>query len=287
MKRETMLDGVKVDFSSVKTNGTTLNVATAGTGRSVLLLHGWPFNWYVWHGILPDLVHHGFRVIAPDLRGIGESARPSGGYDLHSLAEDCEGLLQALEADQADVVGFDIGLQPAVMLALRHPKRVRCLVLTEALVGRLPGADKFLKAGPPWWFGFHAAPGLAEKVLEGHEDTYLNWFYENSTIQKLSKESRAEYIRAYSGSEALRGGFDHYRAFAIDAQQIEDAFAETRLTQPTLVIGGGVVGDATFLQLKPFADEIRYTQIENCGHVTPQEQPAAFLEQVLNFFSEL
>jgi pimeloyl-ACP methyl ester carboxylesterase len=285
MKSEKTLDGIQVALNRIETNGTTLNVATAGAGRSVLLLHGWPFNWYVWHRILPGLVRHGFRVIAPDLRGIGESSRPSGGYDLHSLAKDLEGLLQALEADEADVVGFDLGLQQAVMLALRHPERVRHLVLTEALVGRLPGAEKFLKAGPPWWFGFHAAPGLAERVLAGHEETYLNWFYENSTVQKLSEESRAEYIRAYTGSEALRGGFDHYRAFAVDAQQIEDAFAGARLRQPTLVIGGGAVRDATFLQLHPFADEIRYTQIENCGHVTPQEQPAAFLEQLLIFFS--
>jgi pimeloyl-ACP methyl ester carboxylesterase len=285
MKSEKTLDGIQVALNRIETNGTTLNVATAGAGRSVLLLHGWPFNWYVWHRILPGLVRHGFRVIAPDLRGIGESSRPSGGYDLHSLAKDLEGLLQALEADEADVVGFDLGLQQAVMLALRHPERVRHLVLTEALVGRLPGAEKFLKAGPPWWFGFHAAPGLAERVLVGHEETYLNWFYENSTVQKLSEESRAEYIRAYTGSEALRGGFDHYRAFAVDAQQIEDAFAGARLRQPTLVIGGGAVRDATFLQLHPFADEIRYTQIENCGHVTPQEQPAAFLEQLLIFFS--
>lgn len=283
MKRERTLDGITIDLNFVQVNGIKLNVASAGTGPTVLLLHGWPFNWYVWHRIMPGLVRNGFRVIAPDLRGIGESSRPSSGYDLHSLAEDWAALLQALGTDQAAVVGFDLGLQSALMLALRHPDRVGRLVLTEALAGSLPGAEQFMKAGPPWWFSFHGVPGLAEEVLVGHEERYLNWFYENHTIQKLSAESRAEYVRAYTGSEALRGGFAHYRAFAVDAQQIEDAFAKNRLRQPTLVIGGGVVRNVTFLQLQPFTDDIRYTQIENCGHVTPQEQPEVFLRELLTF----
>lgn len=283
MTRERTIDGIQVDLNFVQANGTTLNVATAGTGDPVLLLHGWPFNWYVWHRIMPGLVRHGFRVIAPDLRGIGESSRPLGGYDLISLSEDWMALLQALDVSQASVVGFDIGLQSALMFALRHPERVRHLVLTESLVGRLPGAEQFLKAGPPWWFGFHGAPGLAEEVLVGHEETYLNWFYQNSTVQILSEESRGEYVRAYTGTDALRGGFAHYRAFAMDAQQLEDAFVEGRLRQPTLVLGGGMVRDAPFLQLKPFADNIRYKQLENCGHVTPQEQPTDFLEELLTF----
>lgn len=286
MNRERTIDGIKVDLSFIEVNGATLNVATAGDGRAVLLLHGWPFNWYVWHRILPGLVRQGFRVIAPDLRGIGDSSRPADGYDLHSLSEDWVALLLALGVESAAVVGFDIGLQSALMLALRHPERVDHLVLTESLAGRLPGAEQFLKAGPPWWFGFHSAPGLAENVLVGHEDIYLNWFYDNSTVQKLSRESRAEYVRAYTGSEALRGGFAHYRAFAIDAQQLEDALAETRIQPPTLIIGGGVVRDATFLQLKHFADDIRYKQIDNCGHVTPQEQPAVFLEELLHFLTD-
>ena len=285
MSRERTIDGTQVNLNFVQANGITLNVATAGNGDPVLLLHGWPFNWYVWHRILPGLVRHGFRVIAPDLRGIGESSRPAGGYDLISLAEAAMALLQALNVSQANVVGFDIGLQSALMLALRHPECVRHLVLTESLAGRLPGAEQFLKGGPPWWFGFHGVPDLAEKVLAGHEKIYLNWFYQNSTVQKLSAESRAEYVRAYTGTDALRGGFAHYRAFATDAQQLEDAFAQGRLRRPTLVLGGGTVREATFLQLQPFADDIRYKQLENCGHVTPQEQPNGFLENLITFFS--
>lgn len=290
MKRERTIDGVPVDLSFIQANGVTLNVATAGAGTPVLLLHGWPFNWYLWHRVLPGLVRHGFRVIAPDLRGIGQSDRPQNGYDLFTLSEDWVQLLDALHVDQADVVGFDIGLQSALMLALRHPARVKHLVLTEALAGRLAGAERFLKAGPPWWFGFHSAaglagaPGLAEEVIAGREEQYLNWFYQHSTVQKLSDESRAEYVRAYAGVEGLRGGFAHYRAFATDAEQIDTTFAVSRLHHPTLVIGGGTVGDATYHQLQPFADDLHYASIENCGHVTPQEQPEAFLQQLLSFF---
>lgn len=107
-------------------------------------------------------------MIAPDLRGIGDSLRPADGYDLHSLTEDWVALLQALGVEKAAVVGFDRSLQSALMLALRHPERVNHFVLTESLAGRLPSAEQFLQAGPLWWFGFHSAPGPAENVLVGH-----------------------------------------------------------------------------------------------------------------------
>lgn len=161
----------------------------------------------------------------------------------------------------AAVVGFDLGVQSAFMLAMRYPNLVSHLILTEALIGRLPGAEDFFKAGPPWWFGCHAAPGLAENAILGNEAAYLNWFYDHSTVQKLSEESRVQYVRAYTGRDALRGGFEHYRAFPLDSIQVDEELRNSRLMQPTLIIGGGVVKDAPYRQLKPFAADLRYEQV--------------------------
>ena len=159
----------------ITTNGTVLHVATAGQGPAVVLLHGWPHTWQLWTNIIPALVAT-HRVIAPDLRGLGDSERAADGYDLHTLAADIAGLLQALGETRADIVGIDAGAPPAFMLAMQRPSQVRRLVLMESLLGGLPGAERFLAAGPPWWFGFHAVAGLAETVLTGHEGEYLDWF---------------------------------------------------------------------------------------------------------------
>ncbi len=78
-----------------------------------------------------------------------------------------------LEVCSADVVGIDAGTPPAFLLAMRRPDLVRRLVVMESLLGGLPGAEAFLAQGVPWWFGFHAVPGLAETVLTGHEARYV------------------------------------------------------------------------------------------------------------------
>nr|WP_229907126.1 alpha/beta fold hydrolase [Streptomyces vinaceus] len=143
----------------IATNGVQLNVAIAGEGPAVLLLHGFPHTWQLWSDIMGRLAGQ-FRVIAPDLRGFGASDRPVEGYDAGTLAADVEGLLDAVGEPSAAVVGIDAGAAPAVLLALRRPGLVRRLVVMEALLGRLPGAEDVFAGGAPWWFGFHAVPGL-------------------------------------------------------------------------------------------------------------------------------
>lgn len=208
-----VIGNVVADVRMVEVNGITIQTAVAGAGKPILLLHGWPFSWSVWRAIMPGLVQAGYLVIAPDLRGIGGTSRPADGCDIDTPANDHAALLMALGLRDAVVVGFDLGVQSAFMLAIKRPDLVSQLIVTEALMGDLPGAEYFLKAGPPWWFAFHGTPDLAEEVLCGNDDAYLNWFYEHHTVQKLPAASRAEYVRAYTDHEALRRGFAHYRAF--------------------------------------------------------------------------
>ncbi len=83
----------------------------------------------------------------------------------------------------------------------------------ESLLGRLPGAESFLAGGAPWWFGFHAVPGLAETVLEGNEARYLDWFLDTGTLgDGVRPAVRDAFVRAYTGREALRCAFSYYRA---------------------------------------------------------------------------
>lgn len=266
-----------VALRQVKANGVELNVALAGEGPAVLLLHGFPHTWQLWTHVLDGLAGR-YRVIAPDLRGCGASARTAGGYDAGTLAADAEALLDALGETSAAVVGIDAGTPPAFLLAMRRPDLVRRLVVMESLVGRLPGAEEFLAHGAPWWFGFHSAPGLAESVLTGHEDRYIDWFLDAGTLgQGVDPAVRDAFVHAYTGTEALRCAFSYYRALPESSRQIQEAVRTARLTVPTMAIGAHPVGSVLEQQLRPVTDHLSGHVIENCGHIIPLHRPDRLL----------
>lgn len=264
----------------VEANGIEINVADAGEGPAILLLHGFPHTWRLWSAVIPHLARD-HRVLAPDLRGLGATTRADGGYDAANLAVDAEALLDALGEPTAAVVGIDAGTPPAFLLALRRPERVRRLVLMESLLGRLPGAEAFLAGGPPWWFGFHAVPGLAETVLAGHEADYIGWFLDAGTRGRgVAPEIREHFAAAYTGRESLRCAFEHYRAMPTSAAQIAEA---GRLTVPTLAIGAHPVGDALANQLRPIADDLTAHLVEDCGHIIPLDRPDVLVPLLTSF----
>jgi pimeloyl-ACP methyl ester carboxylesterase len=264
-----------MELRRISTNGTELNVALDGAGAPVLLLHGWPHTWQVWRPVL-RLIAARRRIIAPDLRGLGDSARAPGGFDAVTGAGDMLGLFDALGVERADVVALDAGVPAAFMLGALHPDRVRRLVLMEATLPGLPGGF----ATPPWWFGFHSVPELAETVLEGHEGAYLDWFLAAGTYERrgVPAEIRDAFVRAYTGRDALRCGFGYYRAAAANAAAIG---AAGRLTVPTLALGGNTVGDLLHRQLAPVAADLTGEIIPRSGHLVPLDRPDAVAEALL------
>ncbi|MEV0747535.1 alpha/beta hydrolase (plasmid) [Streptomyces sp. NBC_00184] len=269
----------------IATNGVELDVAIAGDGPAVLLLHGFPHTWQLWSGIMGRLSGQ-YRVIAPDLRGFGASERAVDGYDAGTLAADAEGLLDALGETSAAVVGIDAGASPATMLALRRPGLVRRLVVMEALLGRLPGAESAFAGGAPWWFGFHDVPGLAETVLAGNEAPYIEWFLDSGTLGRgVPEDIRAAFVHAYTGSETLRCAFSYYRALPTSAQQFQDAVATARLTMPTMAIGSHPVGTALERQLRPITDDLTGHHLQDCGHIIPLDRPHDLLALLAPFLS--
>ncbi|GAA1877913.1 alpha/beta fold hydrolase [Streptantibioticus ferralitis] len=274
-----------IELRRVATNGVELNVALAGDGPAVLLLHGFPHTWQLWVEVIGKLADQ-HRVIAPDLRGLGASPRAADGYDAANLAADAEGLLTALGESSAAVVAMDAGTPPAFLLAMRRPDLVRRLVVMESLLGRLPGAEEFLAPGAPWWFGFHAQPGLAESVLTGHEAEYLDWFLNSGTHGRgVRADIRDAFVNAYTGGEALRCAFSYYRALPTSAQQIQDAVDTARLTVPTMALGAHPVGTALEQQLRPVADHLESHLIEDCGHIIPLDRPQALLDLLKPFLA--
>ncbi|MFI6122565.1 alpha/beta fold hydrolase [Streptomyces sp. NPDC051064] len=273
------------ELRRVSVNGVELNVATAGTGPAVLLLHGFPHTWRLWTDVMGGLAGQ-HRVIAPDLRGLGASTRAADGYDAETLAGDFLALLDACGERSAAVIGIDAGTPPAFLMAMRSPERVRRLVLMESLLGPLPGAEGFLAGGAPWWFGFHSVPGLAETVLPGNEAAYIDWFLDQGTLgEGIAPEIRDAFVSAYTGPEALRCAFAYYRAMPTSGGQIRKAVEAGRLSVPTMAVGARPVGRSLEQQLRPVADDLTGHVVEDCGHMIPLHRPEALLDLVRPFLA--
>lgn len=266
----------------------TVHYVTAGHGPPLVLLHGWPQTCYAWRKVIPRLARR-HRVIAPDLRGLGDSSRPQDGFDKRTVARDVAGLLQQhLGIDEAYVVGHDWGGPVAFALAAFHPGLVRRLVMLDAAVPG-DGSGTFSQHGRRWHHAFHQTPELPEQLIAGREDIYYGWFYEHYGYVEgaISAEDAAEYLRTYANAETARTGLAYYRTIDSDIATNGEYLQDHRLAMPVLAIGGARAfgrGDETLASLRRVGTDVSGGVIEDCGHWIPEEQPDRIAAEMLRFF---
>lgn len=268
-----------------------LHYVTAGSGPPVVLLHGWPQTWYEWRHVIPALAKH-YTVIAPDLRGLGDSSRPLSGYDKRTVAEDVWKLVHDhLGHRRFLLVGHDWGGPTAYALAAAHPDAVEKLVLIDVVV---PGdGGDFSQGGRRWHHQFHITPDLPEALTEGRERVYLRWFYQTFAYRPdaIGEADLDEFVRTYAQPGAMRAGFAYYRAMTQDAADNRTRIALGKLSMPTLGIGGAVGyphgrGRAHEPEesLRRVAHDVKGLVIPECGHFVPEEQPERLVAALLDFF---
>ena len=270
-----------------------LHYVSAGQGPPVVLLHGWPQTWWEWRHIIPALAPH-YTVIAPDLRGLGDSSRPLGGYDKRTVADDVWRLVsQTLGHQRFRLVGHDWGGPTAFALAADHPDAVQQLAIVDVVI---PGCGgDFSQGGRRWHHQFHITPDLPEALVQGRERLYLRWFYQTFAYfpGAIGEADLDEYVRTYSQPGAMRAGFAYYRAIAEDAKanaaQLATGF---RLPMPVLAVGGANSyphargrGREVEESLRRVARDVTGAVIPDCGHFVPEEQPTAFNRLLLEFFA--
>jgi pimeloyl-ACP methyl ester carboxylesterase len=267
-----------------------LHYATAGEGPAVLLLHGWPQTSFMWRGVLPGLAAAGYRAIAPDLRGLGDSSRPAGGYDKKTLARDVWRLAhEVLGEGRLFVVGHDWGGPTAFALAAQHRDAVRRLAIFDAPV---PGDGTPAMFANRWHHGLHWEPDLPEALTEGREEVYLRFFYRHwgARPDAIDEEAQREYLRTYRQPGAMRAGFELYRATPRDVADNEAFLArDGKLRMPVLCYGGAQGrgrGMAAIESWRRVAEDVRGGIAEGCGHWIPEERPDWTLAQLLAFFGE-
>ena len=288
---------------SAMVNGRRLHYWIGGSpgGRPVLLWHGFLGTAYSWQKVMPLLTEAGYAVLAPDMRGYGDSDKPMGddGYDARALAEEFRALVRQIQFGDGQrlfIAAHDMGAHPALLWAADHPEEVAGLaymevptMLAEFLTKVIAYTPEAMAKGSMWWWILPLAPGVPERLIVGHEREFLTWFYEGATADKtsISEDSIQETLRTFSGVEGVLGALGVYRAAFTTIDQTTP-LKEKKVRTPILAIGGEKALGAKVAQMvEAVAEHVTAATIADCGHFIPEEQPAEFMRLFQEFVAKI
>jgi pimeloyl-ACP methyl ester carboxylesterase len=269
----------------VASNGTTIHVRSGGSGPAVVLLHGFGETGDMWAPLAAGLARD-HTVIVPDLRGLGLSSKPAGGFDKKTQADDIAGVMTALNVVQADVVAHDIGNMVAFQLAARYPQRVRRLVMIDGPVPGVGPWEEILKNPLLWHFRF-GGPDM-ERLVAGRERIYLDRFWNefSASPDRFSEAARRHYAELYALPGAMHSGFAQFAAFDQDAVDNRAFLAQGRLKMPILALGGEKsFGPMMASVMRAAGDDVTQGIVPDSGHWIMEENPRATIALVRDFFA--
>jgi pimeloyl-ACP methyl ester carboxylesterase len=281
----------------VQANGIRQHVVIGGDGPPLLLVHGWPENWYAWRFVMPALAQH-FTVVAADQRGIGLSEKATSGYDSATVASDMAALMTELGHGRFSVVGHDTGYVISYALAADHRDRVDRVALAE--IPGPPGIQENPADPPPppmfvpealnnklWHIPFNRVDDeLVIDMVKSNANAYYRYEY---TVQggagpALPDHAIDYYIKLYTRDRTtLRASFGHYRAWDSHLAQNVERQA-TPLTIPVLGIGGEHSwGPAAAHGIEPAAPGVETAVIPGAGHWVAEQNPSGLVDVLLEF----
>src|ERR1700682_2224643 len=260
-------------------------VRSAGSGPVVVLLHGYAESADSWAPLAAELIKS-YTVVVPDLRGIGKSSRPPGGYDKKTQAADIRAVVTALGYDRTSGVSHDIGIMVAYAYAARYPDKVERLAVMDAPIPGIAPWDEIVRNPALWHFSFNGPD--AERLVQGRERIYLDriWNAFSGDPGKPDEATRAYYAAQYALPGAMRAGFAQFTAFS---QDVEDnkIFQRTKLTMPVLAVGGEKSFGATeAVVMRNAATNVREAVVPNAGHWLMEESPAFTVKLFKDFLKD-
>lgn len=275
---------VQSKFATV--NGVKLHYLIAGKGSPVLLLHGFAETSHMWLPLIAKLAPT-HTVIAPDLRGYGDSEKPPTGYGKKALAADIHALMDSLGDKHIELVGHDIGLMVAYAYAAQYPDEVERIVLMDAF---LPGVGDWRTVWllrDLWHFHFYGKTPL--QLVAGRERIYLEHFWNDFAADanhSIPEADRQFYAKAYAQPGAIPAGFETFHAFEQDAKDFE-ALSATKLTMPMLVLTGEKAsGNGLIDQARLVAANMRGVVVPGSGHWLMEEAPDKVIPELVSFLNE-
>lgn len=275
----------QIQEHSADVNGVTLHYLQAGAGDAlpVVLLHGYAETSHMWRPLMPELAAT-HVVIAPDLRGAGQSSKPEGGYDKKTLAQDIHALVQKLGYPKVRIVGHDIGLMVAYAYAAQYPDEVDNIVLMDAF---LPGVGDWTNVWllrDLWHFHFYGETPL--KLVDGRERTYFEHFWNDFAADRTHSVPEADrqfYAGEYARPGGMRAGFEYFKAFEQDAKDFA-GFAKTPLHMPMLVLSGEKAGGQFLIdQAKMVDTDVTGVIVKGSGHWLMEEAPDQTIPALVAF----
>ena len=238
------------------------------------------------HALLERALVDTHTVIAPDLRGLGLSSKPSGGYDKKTQSGDIAHVLDVLGVDRADFVTHDIGNMVGYAFAAAYPDRVRRFVLIDAPIPGIGPWEQVTQDPTMWQFGF-GGPDM-ERLVDGRERIYLDRFWNEYSLhpERFDEGKRQHYAELYSMPGAMRAGFAQFRAFPQDAIDNKALLAKGKLTMPVLAIGGESASGSMMATVMRFAAEnVEEAIVPDSGHWITEENPSATTKLVIDFLN--
>lgn len=268
-----------MNYQSHKTNvtGVTIHYLKAGEGKKALiLLHGFGETSRMWTPLFGEFSKH-YTIIAPDIRGLGDSSRPPSGYDKKTAALDVRELVKSLGFERIDLVGHDIGLMVAYAYAAQYPGEVEKLALLEAPIPGVGAVWEQIYTNPLLWhFHFVNSP-IALDLVKGRERIFLEHFWQtlSANPKSFSETERQIYAKSYAQEGAMRAAFEYFKAFNNQDAEDNRRFAAHKLPMPVLVIAGEkAMGNTLEIQARDLASNVTAIKFPDTGHWLMEERPA-------------
>lgn len=269
----------------IVTNGTTLYVRVGGQGPAVLLIHGFGDTGDMWAPLAARLAKD-HTVIVPDLRGMGLSAHPDTGYTKKNQALDMAGILDALKIEKVSLVTHDIGNMVGYAFVVQFQQRVSRWVVMDAPLPGVGDWDTMIRDPRLWHFNFRGPD--VERLVAGRERIYLDRFYDELSAdpRAIDEDTRNHYAALYARPHAMHDAFEQFAAFTQDAADNKAMLAQYgKLTIPVLAIGAEKsFNTAMATEIRFVASGVTGAVIAGSGHWLMEEQPAATMAAILNFF---